>query len=93
MEERPNTLVELIDIILSKVCRELKSSKQLLANACTDMEGFGIDPDMPDPEKIEILINYVENLKDENGNMVFSGVEIEDYRYYLKELTKKECKK
>ncbi|MEM3397016.1 MAG: hypothetical protein QW620_05335 [Thermoplasmata archaeon] len=89
-EHPPETLVELMDIILSRVCSGLKSSRNLLANACTEMEGFRIDPDAPEPEKIEILINYVETLRDENGNVIFSSVEIEEYRAFLKKLTEQE---
>ncbi|MCX8173445.1 MAG: hypothetical protein N3F63_02385 [Thermoplasmata archaeon] len=89
MKRQPETLVELMDIILSRVCRGLKSSRHLLADACTEMEGFGIDPDAPEPEKLEILINYVENLRDEDGNMVFSAVEIQEYRTQLRKLTRR----
>lgn len=86
LERRPRNLVELLDIIISKVCRELKNSRQLLANACTEMESFGIDPEAPEPEKLEILINYVEKLRDEKGNVVFTALEINEYRCYLREL-------
>lgn len=86
IEKEPESLVELMDIILSKVCRGLKTSRRALANACTEMEGFGINPDTPEPEKIEILIDYVSQLKDENGNAVFTAMEIREYRYYLRKL-------
>ncbi|MEM4160983.1 MAG: hypothetical protein QW531_03280, partial [Thermoplasmata archaeon] len=85
-ERAPETLVELMDIILSKVCRGLKGSRQLLATACTEMESFGIDPEAPEPEKVEILINYIEKLRDESGNMVFTAMEIQEYREYLRKL-------
>lgn len=87
--EEPENLVELLDIILSKICRSLKPSREMLANVCKDLESFGIDPNAPQPEKVEILIEYVAKLKDENGNEIFTQKEIRRYRAYLRRQRRK----
>ncbi|MGB9635729.1 MAG: hypothetical protein ACPL1Y_00545 [Thermoplasmata archaeon] len=83
----PENLVQLMDVILSRVCRRLKNARAVLGNACEQIETLGINPENPQPEKMEILINYVETLRDENGELVFSALEIREYRRQVRKLS------
>jgi hypothetical protein len=85
--DEPQNLVDLIDLILSRMCRNLKGSKEILYNACTEMESFGINPDKPEPDKVMLLIRYAKRLKDKDGNLVFSEKEIAQYIVYLRKFS------